>query len=52
LAASSARSGGHQGTLDLELPLAGLAAGRYTLTVDVRSSSGQTAQRLVPFEVR
>jgi VWFA-related protein len=52
LTTSSAGSGKHQGTIDLEFPLGGLAAGRYTLTIDVRSASGQTAQRLVPFEVR
>lgn len=52
LAGSSAGSGRHQGTLDLELPLAGLSSGRYTLAVDVRLPGGQTSQRLVPFEIR
>jgi len=52
LITSSAGNGRHQGTLDLELPLAGLAGGKYSLAIDIRLPGGQTAQRLVPFDVR
>jgi hypothetical protein len=52
LPSSSAPNGRRQSTIDTEVPLAGLAPGRYTLTVSVQLASGQTTQRLVPFEVR
>ena len=51
LVTESASKGRHEGTLDLQFPLAGLSAGTYTLVVDVRTS-GQTSRRIVPFEVR
>jgi VWFA-related protein len=41
-----------QGTVAVTLPLAGLAAGRYGLAVDVRLPNGQTATRQIAFAVR
>ena len=38
--------------LAVPLPMAGLAAGRYVVTFQVRAASGQTATRTVPISVR
>lgn len=46
-------SDGHtEGTLDTSVPLSGLAAGRYQLEIMAKLASGQTAKRVVPFEVK
>ncbi len=42
----------HQGELDVRLPLAELAPGDYVLRVSAKISSGQTAVRELPIQIR
>jgi VWFA-related protein len=52
LARSKAPNARYEATLDTTLSLAGLQAGKYLLAIDVRLSSGQTARRMIAFEVQ
>lgn len=52
LGASPAARGRQQATLDTTLPLVGLAPGRYSLRVEVRSANEQSVNKVVAFEVR
>ena len=47
------KSGGGTLRLDMPLPLTKLAAGRYVLSVDVKSNAGgDSVSRSVPFRIR
>jgi VWFA-related protein len=46
------KSGAAQATLDAAFPLGTLVPGRYQLVVTARLANGQTATRMVPFEIK
>jgi hypothetical protein len=52
LAGSRDHDGRSTGAADTTVSLAGLPPGTYQLEVNARLASGQTARRVVPFEIK